>query len=589
MARQYRARMPPTLPRTSPDLLAAARGDHPCDLAIDDLQIVNVHARRIDRGSIGIAGGRIAVVLAEGRVDARSRLAGGGRFAVPGLLDAHMHVESTMLPPSRFVELAVPHGTTGAIFDPHEIANVLGIAGIRWVMDDAADLPFRAFFGASSCVPSAPLETSGASLGAADLEPLFADQRVVALAEMMNAPGVVGGDPDVLAKVALGLRERIVDGHAPGLSGRRLQAYVAAGVSSDHECVTASEAREKLALGMQIHVREGSAARNLEALLPLVTPENAHRFCFCTDDRHPADLAREGHVDHVVRRAIALGLDPLLAIAMGSLYVARHYRLADLGALAPGCLADVVLVDDLRAFEPGEVVVGGEVVARDGVWTGPSRAPTPWPAAPIRLPEPLDAAALRVAAPESGRIRVIGMHPDQLVTDALERDARIVDGACIADPERDLLKLAVIERHRGSGRIGVGFAENFRLRGGALGSTVGHDAHNLIVLGDDDEDMLVAARALAAAGGGQCVVRRGEVAALLPLPIAGLMSDRPVAEVIAAQTDLLAAAASLGCPHHDPFMPLSFLPLPVIPHLKLTDLGLVDVDRFEVVEVAVSG
>lgn len=496
-----------------------------------------------------------------------------------------------MLPPSRFAGLALPHGTTAAVFDPHEIANVLGPAGIRWIVDDASRAPFCALWALSSCVPSAPLETSGAGIDARALQSLFDEPalrgRVVALAEMMNYPGVVHADPDALAKVAMGLERAIVDGHAPGLVGRPLNAYIAAGISSDHECTALDEAREKLRQGMHIHIREGSAARNLDALAPLITAETASRISFCTDDRHPKDLRDEGHIDHVVRRAIALGVEPILALACGSLHTADHYRQPDLGLIAPGRLANMIVFDDLKAPKPRMTFVQGRLVACDGKPTFEVPALDRWPDAPVRLPAGFGPSMLQIEAGGSGSIRVIGMHADQLVTDALERGACVRDGQLVADAARDLLKLAVIERHRGTGNIGLGFVEGFRLKGGALGSTVGHDAHNLAVVGDNDRDMAVAALTLAEVGGGQCVVSAGEVKALLPLPIAGLMSDQLHETVIAQQDVLLRAAAALGCPHHDPFMPLSFLPLPVIPHLKLSDLGLVDVDQFKIVPLTV--
>jgi adenine deaminase len=568
----------------TPQLLAVARGDAPADLILAGGRVVNVFTGEIDRADVAIHADRVAGVGAYTR--AARTLDLNGAYIAPGFIDAHMHVESSMLPPSEFVKLAAPHGTTGVVLDPHEIANVLGVAGIRYIMDDARGLPINALFALSSCVPSSHLETSGARLEADDLEPLFADPRVVALAEVMNFPGVVHGDAGVLAKVNLGLRRRVVDGHAPGLGGLGLQAYAAAGITSDHECTTAEEAREKVRAGIRVFIREGSASRNLEALLPAVTPETRTRFSFCTDDRHPADLKNDGHIDHVVRKAIALGLDPVAAIAMGSLYTAQHYRQRDLGAVAPGYRADLVIFDDLRDIRARMVFHHGTLVAKDGQLVAeldPSERPAA-PRSPLRLPPTLSAESFAVRARAGATtIRVIGMHPHTLVSDSLSMTPTVSDGHFVADPSRDILKLAVIERHRATGNIGLGFVKGFGLKAGALASTVGHDAHNLAVVGTNDADMLIAARALEAEGGGQCAVRGGRVLAVLPLPIAGLMSDQPAAVVIRQQQDLLAAASSLGYARGDPFMPLSFLPLPVVPHLKLTDLGLVDVDRFEVV------
>jgi adenine deaminase len=412
---------------------------------------------------------------------------------------------------------------------------------------------------------------------------------VLGLAEMMNFPGAAHADDGVLDKIRLGLQHGVVDGHAPGLAGDLLQAYIAAGISSDHECTTADEAREKLALGQRIWIREGSAARNLEALLPAVTDDNFYRFGFCTDDRHPADLREQGHIDHIVRRAIKLGMRPERALTLASTFIAQHYNLRRLGAIAPGYQADLVVFDDAKAPRPSLVIQRGQVVARDGVYLPGRKLLTSVDTKAVRLghtvniPQGLSADDLRIPVQGAANIRVIGMDPHQLVTEHLTMPPSVEDGAYIADPSRDLLKLCVIERHTGSGRIGRGFVTGFEFKGGALASTVGHDAHNLAVVGDDDGDMVIAAKAVAQAGGGQAVVARGKVLEVLKLPIAGLMSDEPAEEVIAAQARLLYASHSLGCPHHDPFMPLSFLPLPVIPKLKLSDLGLVDVERFEVV------
>ncbi|HZW09559.1 MAG TPA: adenine deaminase [Phycisphaerales bacterium] len=573
--------------RTDPQLLAVARGDAPADLAIDDARVVNVFTRRVERGCIAVAGGRFACVGP--RVDAARRIDAGGSFAAPGLIDAHMHVESTMLMPSEFARLAVSRGTTAAVLDPHEIANVLGLAGVRMLMDDGAGSPMHALWMASSCVPASHLETSGATLDAAHVAELLADPRVIGLAEMMNFPGVVGASADVLAKVALGLGKGIVDGHCPGLGGRQLQAYIAAGIASDHECVTREEAEEKIALGMRIHIREGSAARNLEALLRAVRPETLHSFCFCTDDRHPGDLIEEGHIDHVVRRAIALGLDPIDAIVIATINAAEHYRRADLGAIAPGRIADLLLVDDLRDFRARAVLFEGEIVAEHGRYCGPARRPGGQTAAGrVALPRGFGAHSFKINVdPAPPRVRVIGMDPHQLVTESLALEPRSGDGELHADPSRDILKIAVVERHGGAGSIGLGFIRGFSLRRGALASTIGHDSHNLTVVGTNDDDMAAAARAVEQVGGGQAVADGGRILAVLPLPIAGLISPEPAGAVVARQRALLDAAHTLGCPLHDPFMPLSFMSLVVIPHLKLSDRGLVDVDRFDFVPLAV--
>lgn len=581
-------------PPASPELLAVARGSHPADLLLINAKVVNVFTAEIDETprNVAIADGRIAGI--GDYADATQTIDLRGSYVAPGFIDAHMHVESTMLPPSEFARLAVPHGTTGVIADPHEIANVLGIAGIKWMMDNGSKLPINLFWAASSCVPSCHLETSGAKLEAIDLAPLFDDPRVVALAEMMNFPGAFLGDPMVLAKIKLGLAKRIVDGHAPGLHGRNLNAYIATGVSSDHECTTLEEAREKLSKGMHIYIREGSAARNLKALLPLVTERTFRQISFCTDDRHPGDLHHEGHIDHVVRQAIAQGLDPAMAIAIGSLHTAQHYNLRHLGAIAPGYQADVIVFDDLRDLRPRMVFHRGSLAARDGQPTWTRTVTAPWPTSPIRLPKDLSERSFRIGPTGSSHksqpvLRVIGMDPHQLVTTELRMPASVdATGAYVSDVSHDMLKIAVLERHMGTGNIGLGFIHGFQLKRGAIASTVGHDAHNLAVVGANDRDMLIAAQALAQAGGGQCAVLDGQVLELLQLPIAGLMSDQPAEHVIAQQTRLLYATHhSLECPHHDPFMPLSFMPLPVIPRLKLSDKGLVDVEKFEIVSLEV--
>lgn len=572
----------------TPDLLAVARGDAPADLLLANAKIINVFSGQIESGNVAIHKDRIAGV--GDYTAAKATIDLNGSFLAPGFIDAHMHVESTSLPPSQFVRLALPHGTTGVVLDPHEIANVLGLPGIRYIMEDAADLPINAMFALSSCVPSSHLETSGARLEAADLAPLFDDPRVVALAEMMNFPGVVHADPNVLAKVNLGLARRIVDGHSPGLRGKPLQAYLASGISSDHECTTAAEALEKLSRGMRIYIREGSAARNLEALLPAIKPNTIGRFCFCTDDRHPGDLADEGHIDHIVRKAIKLRLDPIAAITIATLNPAMHYRRRDLGAVAPGYLADLIVFDDLNEPHPRETYFHGQLAAKDGAFVESAMPTAPRPRPPrtqLHLPPLAESSFAIPARPGTTHIRVIGMDPHQLLTAGLVMTPKVVEGHYVADTERDILKLCVIERHRASGNIGRGFITGFGLKSGAIASTVGHDSHNLALLGTNDADMLVAARALEACGGGQCAVKDGKVLALFPLPIAGLMSDQPAGVVIRQQHALMEASHALGCPHHDPFMPLSFMPLPVIPSLKLSDLGLVDVNQFKVVPLEV--
>jgi len=562
--------------------MAVARGDQPADTVFINGQVVNVFTRQIEQTAVSVYQGRI-VAVGQSPMQAKETIDLQGRYLAPGLIDAHMHVESTMMMPREFVKVAAPHGTTGVVFDPHEIANVLGMPGIQLLMDASVGLPMNIMFAASSCVPSSRFENSGAELSAADLEPLFNDPRVVALAEMMNFPGVFLGDESVLTKVQLGLDRAMVDGHCPGLVGPNLWAYVAAGINSDHECTTPQEAREKVALGMRVFLREGSAARNLEALVSVVNDQNATRFCFCTDDRHPGDLHRQGHIDHVVRKAIALGLDPVTALAMGSLHVADHYYQPDIGAIAPGRQADFIVFDDLADIRPTSVYWQGTQIAKDGIISDNALESVAKPGDAIsrdsvKLSPSFNSDSLKIAAKAGVKqIRVIEADPHQLITGELHTEPRINDGQYVADPSRDILKLAVIARHGKSTGIGLGFVTGFGFTDGALASTVGHDAHNLAVVGTNDSDMTIAAKALEAVGGGQCVVQHGKVLSLLPLPIAGLISDADAMTVIAQQDAMLSSVQAIGCPIEDPFMPLSFLPLPVIPSLKLTDLGLVDV------------
>ncbi|MCK6482772.1 MAG: adenine deaminase [Phycisphaerae bacterium] len=568
-------------------LLPVARGDEPADLVLAAARVINVFSGEIVEADIAIAGDRIAGVGEYRR--GRNVVPLNGAFVAPGFIDAHLHIESTMLTPPEFARAVLPHGTTAVVADPHEIANVHGLAGIRYMLDASRDLPLSVYLMLPSCVPATHLETGGAALSAADLSPLIDEPRVLGLAEMMNYPGAIHGDAAVLDKLRLGLRKRI-DGHAPGVSGRALAAYVACGVGTDHECTTAAEAREKLQLGMTVLIREGSAAQNLDALLPLVTPRNAHRFCFCTDDRHPHDLVEEGHIDHVIRRAVQRGLDPISAIQMATLFPAQTYGLSERGAIAPGRMADIVVFDDLQTPRPRQVYCRGRLTAEYGRCDASIAAGIAPPTTHLRLPADLTERSFAVAAPSDVRgIRVIGLTDRQITTRCLIEPPCVRDGRLVADVGRDLLKLAVIERHRGAGNIGLGFVRGFGLKAGALAGTVAHDSHNLLIVGTNDADMLAAARAVAEARGGQAAVRDGRALALLPLPIGGLMSDRPLEEVARQQMSLREAAVSLGCRLHDPFMLLSFLALPVIPELKLTDRGLVDVGRFDFVPLCVTG
>ena len=554
------------------------------DTLLTNCKLIDVANRSIVKQNIGILDGSFILNASQGKNEIDLQ----GAYVSPGFIDAHMHVESTMLPPASFATLSVPHGTTTVILDPHEIANVMGVQGIELIYEDAQNLPIDCFFMASSCVPASPLETSGANLSADDLEPLFKQGKVIGLAEMMNFPAVLNDDPEVLKKIKFGLNYGRVDGHCPGLRGYALQKYIDAGITSDHESTTADEATEKLERGLQLYIREGSAAKNLEALLPAVTKNNMNQICFCTDDRHPADLKKDGHIDNIIRKSISLGLDPLDALAISTINCARHYELSHLGSIGDGKQANFIVFNDLNDIHATQVWHSGRCVAKDGVMTEHLTSQTDWTPAfnTVHLPASLSINSFCIQT-ESKKIRVIGILDGQLVTDELHIEAQKVGHEVVANPTEDVLKLAVIERHRGTGNIGIGFVKGFGFCGGALASTVGHDAHNVAVVGDNDEDMFIAATALGEAGGGQCVVSSGKLKALLPLPIGGLMSDADPETVIQQQQDVLNAAHQLGCTMEDPFMPLSFLPLSVIPSLKLSDLGIVDVNQFKLVPLGV--
>lgn len=566
-------------------LLRVARGDAPADLVLRNARLVNVFTGAIEETDVAIAGARLAGIGRGYRGEREEDL--GGRYLAPGLIDAHVHIESSLVTPSQFARAVVPRGVTSVVTDPHEIANVCGLAGIRWMIADAARTPLAVFVNASSCVPATPLGTAGAALDAEDLAELRGEAAVLGLAEVMNFPGVVHGDPQVLAKLHA-FAGRVLDGHAPGLSGAALNAYVAAGISSDHECTTVAEAREKLARGLAVFLREATNAHNLETLLPVLDRWTERRLCLCTDDRVPADLLDQGSIDHLVRLAIERGVEPVTALRLGSLNTAEHYRMDDRGAVAPGRRADLWVFSDLAAPRAEAVYLGGRLVAEDGVALFAPEA-TAGGAGSVAGTVHVDWSAVDLAIPAAGveQVRVIGLVPDQLITEHLRLPAPRAGGEVVADPSRDLLKIAVIERHRGTGNVGKGLVQGFGLGRGALAGTFAHDHHNLVVVGADDRSMTTAARAVAEAGGGLAVADGERLLGLLPLPVAGLMSDRPLEEVRRAMDGLLAAARDLGSPLHDPFMALSFVTLEVIPALKITDQGLVDVERFARVPLAV--
>ncbi|MGD9316183.1 MAG: adenine deaminase [Anaerolineae bacterium] len=558
-------------------LIAVARGEEPADLVLRNARLLNVFSGEIHPADIAIHDGW---VVGLGAYQARQVVDLGQRFVAPGLIDAHVHLEDSMVQPSEFARAVLPHGTTAVVCDPHEIANVLGLDGVRYMLDASEGLPLSVYVMAPSCVPATHMESAGAELAADDIEKLWAHERVLGLAEMMNYPGVLFRVPAVLDKIR-SAGDRPIDGHAPGLSGLDLNAYIAAGVRSDHECTDLEEAREKLRRGMHILIREGTTERNLHDLLPLITPQNARQCHFCSDDRHPDTLLREGHIDGIVRQAIGWGLDPVLAYQMATINTAEYFQLRHLGAVAPGYQADLLVLDDLEAVQVAQVYTAGQLVADGDQVLFSTSGMLDVPLQPSVHVE-LDALDLDITAGE-GAARVIGTIPDQVVTEDLRLVPRIENERVVSDPGRDLLKIAAIERHHGTGNVGLGLVKGIGLKQGAIASSVAHDSHNLVVIGASDEAMRAAVAAIAEMGGGLVVVAGRQVRAACPLPIAGLMSDQPIEEVRDQVEALTEAAQGLGCTLPDPFMTLSFLALPVIPSLKLTDKGLVDVNRFDLV------
>jgi adenine deaminase len=556
--------------------LAVARGDEPADVVVRGGRVLSVFTREWLDADVAIADGWIAGL---GDYDGREVVDASGRYVVPGFLDAHMHLESTKLLPDEFARLVLPLGTTAVVLDPHELANVLGTDGVHWLLDACEGLPLDFYFMASSSIPASKFESPRRPLLSGDLESLLRRRRVLGLAEMMNFPGVVSGDPNELDKLRLASGVQ-VDGHAPGLLGKDLNAYVASGIRSDHEALTVEEGRERLRSGMWLLIREASMARNLRALLPLVQEFGTNRIAFCTDDRDPEDIAENGHINGMVREAVASGITPEDAIVLATINPATWHRLWHLGAIAPGYQADLLLLADLEQFVPELTLKAGRPVEEI-----PEPDVPEWVKHSVRN-RPVTSADFAIPW-ESGKARAIGLVPEQVVTRSVAVQPTIVNGFAVADTANDLAKIAVIERHLGTGRIGHGFVHGSGLQRGALASTVAHDAHNIVVVGMNDEDMTSAVDRLGELGGGIVVVAGGEVKAELPLPVAGLLADAPLAEVIAKSLACNDAARAVGWSGATPFLTLSFLGLSVIPSLKITDRGLVDVDRFQIVPLKI--
>jgi len=563
--------------------ILAARREIPSDLVLKKGRVVNVFSGEIQERDVAVYDGFIVGLGPE--YHGREEIDVKEKWIAPGLIDAHLHIESSMLLPSRLAAALLRHGTTTIISDPHEIGNVMGMEGIRFMLKESEAAPLDIFFMAPSCVPATHLETSGAKLSALDLASLKNEPRILGLAEMMNFPGVLMGAKEVIEKIMV-FRDKVIDGHAPSLKGYDLQAYLAAGIGSDHETCDPLEGREKLNGGMMLMIREGTSARNLEALLPLVNSENARRFCFVSDDLHPRDIRERGHLDFMIKKAINLGLHPVTAVQMATLNPAEYFGLKERGAVAPGYRADLVVLGDLQRFTVERVFKDGRLVVDHGELIDFSSVDE----------ERVECGSMKVLplAPERFRIphegktaRVMELKPGQILTGILHESIKSENGWVVSDIETDILKLAVVERHRATGRIGLGLVKGFGLKRGALASSIAHDSHNLIGVGVTDQELWRSIEEVKNLGGGVAVIREDQVMARVPLAVAGLMSTEPLEALTEQLDEANKAAATLGCGIAEPFMALSFLALPVIPELKLTDRGLVDVKKFSLVPLFV--
>jgi adenine deaminase len=561
------------------ELISVARGETPADLLLKNARIVNTFIGETEQANVAICGDRIAGI---GDYDeAKETIDLQGQFLAPGFINGHTHIESSMLHPARYAQAVVPRGTLTVVTDLHEIANVCGSEGIKFVTDVARKLPLDMLFMAPSCVPATHLETSGAQISSREVQKILAHPRIIGLGEMMNFPGVVSGDEEVLKKISAS-KGKVIDGHAPGLTGKELNAYLSAGIASDHESTNAEEGMEKLRRGTYLMIREGSSEKNLDALLPLVTDNTYKRCFFVVDDLSCSDLLWEGDIDAVVRKAIERGLEPVRAIQMATINTAEYFRLYDRGAIGPGYVANLVTITDLATLEIDRVFYQGKLVARQG------KALFLLPPVNLELRDtvrirPIMRKSLKIAAVDE-TYPVIEIIPGQIVTRKTVEKMKVVDGTVMPDLERDILKLVVVERHKGSGNIGVGLVKGFGLKKGALASSVAHDSHNIIAVGNDDLDILKSIEEINRLQGGLVVCANLEILASLPLPIAGLLSPEPLDVVVSQHEVVERTAASLGDLPPAPFAILSFLALPVIPELRLTDLGLVDVNEFRLIK-----
>ncbi|MCR5261297.1 MAG: adenine deaminase [Candidatus Gastranaerophilales bacterium] len=562
-------------------LIRIAKGEELADVVIKNANLVNVFNDEIKKTDIAIYKGRIAG-LGLG-YKGQKEIDVNGSYVTPSFIDGHVHIESSMCTPKEFAKAVVPEGTVTVMADPHEISNVFGLHGISYMRAACMNLPLQVYIMLPSCVPATDSETSGFELASYDLSLLMDDPAILGVAEMMNFPGVLSCDKEVMSKLKLGLAKRKkIDGHAPGLSGKNLCAYVAAGVMSDHECTTPEEATEKLGLGMYIMIREGSAAKDLQPLIPVLKGKNTRRCIFVTDDRHPTDL--KGHINDMVRQAVEAGVDPITAIKVASINTAEYFGLTDLGAIAPGYRANMLVFDNLKDFKPKLVFKGGEIVAENGkliVDLEHNEMPKLRGSVNVKW---IEAEDFKIPA-KSDTVTAMQIVPGTLLTKSIKAKVKVVDGYAESDVDNDLLKIMVFERHKATGNIGKGFVKGFGLKSGAIASTVAHDSHNMIVVGTNDADMQMAATELVKTQGGKVVVNNGKVVSILPLPIAGLMSDQPFETVLQQCHDLKDGVKQIGCNLEDPFMTMAFLSLSVIPDIKITDKGVFDVNAFKFIDI----
>ncbi len=562
--------------------IQAANNIKKADLVIRNARIVNVFTRQLMTGDVAIVDG---VIVGIGEYEGIEEVDAAGRFLAPGLIDAHVHIESSMVTPHQFSEVVLPHGVTTVITDPHEIANVCGTAGLDFMLEDSADTMLEVLFMLPSCVPATSFENNGATLCAEDLRPYLTHPRVLGLAEVMDFPAVLGAESSMLDKLLLGKQ---IDGHAAGLSANDINVYRTAGILTDHECTTKEEALVRLERGMYVMLREGSVAKDLDALLEVVTEQNAARCLFCTDDKHLDDLLEEGSIDFNIRKAIKYGIHPITAISMGSFHTAQCYGLATKGAIAPGYDGDFILLDSLEDFAISEVYKAGKLASRNERYAGPSSKGIDFPHVlnTVHMPA-LTSKSLQIPIEQGAKAHIIGIRPNSLLTEHLTEEVAHHEGVFTTNVERDLLKIAVIERHKALGNVGLGIVKGLGLQRGAIATTIAHDSHNIIAAGTNDEDILLAAETLQKMGGGLAVVDNGQVLASLPLSIAGLMSRASYKEVYSQLKVMEESLRQIGAPtHFNAFLTLSFLSLPVIPDLKLTDLGLFDVKSFKHISVS---